>query len=81
MKKVSVILIILTLMLISCTTNARARNFGGTEEIVLNKNEVLMNATWKETDLWVLVKDSTTNKCEFREYSSFGILQGKIIFK
>jgi len=78
MKKFTVIL--LTLMLISCTNNMKARTFGGTEEIKLNKNEVLMNATWKQNDLWVLVKDTTTNKCEFKEYSSFGILQGKIVF-
>ena len=39
------------LLLSSCTDNARARAFGGTETVELNKNEVFMAATWKEADL------------------------------
>lgn len=80
MKKVLIITSLL-ITLSSCTENIRARNFGGNETIALEKNEILMNATWKETDLWVLVKDTTTNEIYFREHSTYGIWEGQITFK
>ena len=69
------------LLLSSCTDNARARNFGGTENITLDKNEVFMAATWKEADLWITVKDTVSGDYIFREKSSLGVLEGKIIIK
>mgnify|MGYP000937358277 FL=1 len=69
------------LLLSSCTDNARVRQFGGTENITLNKNEVFMAATWKEADLWITVKDTVSGDYIFREKSSLGVLEGKIIIK
>ena len=67
--------------LASCTPNARARNFGGTETIELPENRILVNCTWKETNLWILTKDTLTNKMYFNERSSLGVLEGEINFK
>jgi ABC-type uncharacterized transport system auxiliary subunit len=67
--------------LASCTPNARARNFGGTETIELPANRILVNCTWKETNLWILTKDTLTNKMYFNERSSLGVMEGEINFK
>lgn len=69
------------LLISSCTDNARARAFGGTETVELNKNEVFMAATWKEADLWITVKDTLSGDYIFKEKSSFGMVEGKIIIK
>ena len=65
----------------SCTENQRARNFGGTETISLLPNEEFVNITWKENDLWIIVKDTITGVFYAREKSSFGVMQGKIIIE
>lgn len=79
MKKIFTILVSL-ILISSCTDNSMARKFGGTETIQLEKNEKLLTVTWKETNLWILVEDTATGICTFKEKSSFGIMQGKIIF-
>lgn len=65
--------------LMGCTNKQMARNFGGAETIELNPGEKVVTASWKETDLWVLVRMSN-GKLEYREYSSFGIMEGKVVF-
>ena len=79
MKKLFIILILIS-TLISCTDNQRARKFGGTEEIKLGPNEELLNATWKETNLWILIRDKNTGVTYLKEKSSYGMVEGKIIF-
>lgn len=69
------------LALASCTDNQRARNFGGTETVKLEPNEKLINITWKQDNLWIVVQDTVTNTFYAREKSSFGIVQGKVIIK
>ena len=78
MKK---ILIISAIVLSSCTANERARHFGGTEKIIIEQNEVFINTTWKNDDLWVLTKDTITNIYHFREHSSYGVVEGEVQFK
>jgi len=80
MKKVALIGI-LALSLLSCTENSRAKQWGGTEELTLKENEVLINMTWKESNLWVQTLDTTTGIQYFREKSSWGWLEGEIIIK
>ena len=71
----------LVLSLFSCTDNQRARNFGGSETIELPEHRVLVNCTWKQDDLWLLTKDTTTGKMYFNEKSSWGVMEGEINFK
>lgn len=70
-----------SICLTSCTENSRARNFGGKQEFALKPNEMLINVTWKDDDMWVLTKDTITNVQYFRESSSFGIWEGEIVIK
>lgn len=69
----------------SCTENARARHWGGTQNIKVPCGHKAINHTWKNNDLWYStrpfregeVPETTT----FREKSSFGNMEGKIVFK
>ena len=78
MKK---LILIASVLLFSCTKNARTRTFGGTENVQLKPNEKLINITWKETNMWVLTEDTTTHIKYLRENSSFGIWEGEVIIK
>lgn len=80
MKKL-VILLGLSLALLSCTDNSRARAWGGTETVELPKNCKFINSTWKETELWIVVQDTVTKQHYMYEKSSFGVIEGKVIFK
>ena len=72
---------IVLLVLASCTDNERARRFGGTEQVELKPNEVVLNVTWKENEMWICTKDTTTNTVYFREKSSWGVMEGTVILK
>lgn len=61
--------------------NTFARNFGGTLEVKLPPNHVVLNATWKEQSLWVVSKDTLTGEVIFWESSSWGIAEGTVKFK
>lgn len=64
----------------ACTQNQRARNYGGTETIIVAKNEEILNASWKGDQLWVLIKNKETNEITLQEKSSWGVVEGKIKF-
>lgn len=81
MKKLILLISLLTLMTVSCTENKRAKTYGGSEEIELQKNHVLLGVTWKDSNMWLLTKDTTTNICYFNEKSSWGIWEGQITIK
>ena len=78
------IFICLIISLCACTENQRARSFGGTQRIELEPGQRLVNATWKNEDLWILIEPMPTNytpqEKSFFENSSFGVMQGKVIF-
>lgn len=79
MKKSIILFSVVALFAASCTDNSRAKNWGGTEELKLKQNEVLVNMTWKESNLWVQTLDTTTGIQYFREKSSWGWLEGEIV--
>jgi hypothetical protein len=80
MKKIYVIAIA-ALSLASCTDNVRARHWGGVEEIKLKPNEVVLNVTWKENEMWICTKDTVSGVTYFREKSSWGVMEGTVILK
>lgn len=85
MKKIIVGLIaIVALVSTSCTENSRAKRWGGSMKIELEPGQKLVDVTWKETSLWYMTKpmDSTdvAERYEFVEESSWGIVEGKVIF-
>ena len=75
------VLFIVAISLVSCTDNQRARSFGGTETIKLLPNEEFVNITWKQDNLWIIVKDKNTGNFYAREKSSFGVMEGKVIIE
>ena len=80
MKKL-IFLFALVVTLFSCTENERAKIYGGKLDYRLKPNEVLINATWKEGELWILSKDTITGIHYFREKSNFGMMEGEVIIK
>ena len=77
--------IFLFLFFNSCTQNQRAKNFGGKAEITLPANQKLINATWKDDNLWYLTRPMTEVDSAvtytFQEESSFGIMEGTYIIR
>lgn len=65
-----------------CTENERAKSFGGSATYNIPKGKKLITATWKNSDLWYLVRDMREGEYpetyNFQEVSNFGILQGSI---
>jgi len=80
MKKLMMILVAMVVMS-SCTENARARRFGGTETLALKPNEVVLNVTWKDSQMWICTQDTLTRVVYFREKSSWGVMEGTVIIK
>lgn len=79
MKKLLILLV--SISLLGCTENQRAKQFGGNFDVELPKGQVFKNAAWKETSLWILTEDTLNKNYIFKEYSSFGILEGEVIIK
>ena len=68
----------------SCTEQYMTRHYGGKMKIELPKGERLINATWKESDLFYLTEPMDSGYVPkekvFRESSSLGVLESEIIF-
>lgn len=79
--KNTILILLLSTILFSCTDNSRAKNWGGKETIQLKENEVITNMTWKETNLWVQSVDTITGITHFREKSSWGWIEGEVLVK
>lgn len=83
MKKIILALaILITIGLTSC--NYCTRNFGGSTVIKLEPGEKLVEATWKENNIWYLVEpmeDGYVPKTKvFKESSNAGMLEGTVTF-
>jgi hypothetical protein len=80
----TVLLTIALLLLSSCTENVRTRAYGGHQEMKLKPGIKLVNATWKNADLWVLMRKMRPGEEAethvFAESSSFGVWEGSITF-
>ena len=85
MKKFLLLLVTAALFLTSCTEQSRTRYFGENMEISIDPGWKLMEATWKDEDLWILIEpmeeDYVPKTKVFKEKSSFGLLEGSITFK
>ena len=68
----------------SCTQNQMARSYGGKMTIELPKGEKLINATWKEANLFYLTEPMEEGYVpktkKFRESSNFGVWESEITF-
>ena len=79
-----VLLLVISLLLCSCTEQQRAKEWGGIVTISLPEGKRLVNATWKDSHLWYLTEernqDQKPRTLEFIESSTWGLMNGKVIF-
>jgi hypothetical protein len=79
MKKLFLV-IVMGVMVTSCTENNRVKNWGGEGTINLPKGRKLVNVTWKETEIWYLTRPMNSNDVaetyQFQEESSWGVMEG-----
>lgn len=82
MKKLFLLFVLVAMC--SCTENQKARNFGGKMIIELPRGEKLINATWKEANLFYLTEPMEEGYIpkskKFRESSNFGVWESEITF-
>lgn len=82
MKKIFFIAIAIVAMA-SCTENQRAKQFGGTVEYTIPSDKQFVNATWKDSDLWIITTDRDSNHTPktyyMDEQSSYGVWEGTVI--
>lgn len=89
MKNTMTAVILAALITCGCTENQRARNYGGSMTVKIEKGQKVVNATWKGADgtgnLWILTRPMRTNETAevlvFQEKSTFGVMEGKVILK
>lgn len=62
-----------------------AKSYGGTISIDVPKGQKVIEATWKDNDVWYLTRpmreDEKPEIFTFQEDSNLGIIEGKVIFK
>lgn len=84
MKKILMFLLVV-FAAASCTENSRARNFGDTADIEVPCGQKVSNITWKKDQLWYSTvkaeKGYIFKTHNFREESSWGLLEGNYILK
>lgn len=68
----------------SCTKQSLTREFGGTMTIELPKGQELMEATWKEDNLFYLTRPMSEDYVPvtktFQESSSWGVMESTVLF-
>lgn len=83
MKKIMFALT-LGFILMSCTSNIRARHYGGSMTINLPAGQELMEATWKDNNLYYLTRPMTPDYVPvtktLQESSSWGVMESTVIF-
>lgn len=84
MRKITILLLMASIGLISCSENNRAKVWGGTMKVELGAGQKLVDVTWKENSLWYMTKPmneaDVAERYEFVENSNWGVVEGKVIF-
>lgn len=72
-------------LLAGCPQQYITRKIGGEQTITLEKNQRLVNITWKDQNLWILTREREENESPrtytYKENSLMGILEGQITIK
>jgi hypothetical protein len=67
-----------------CTANVRSKVWGGNMNIDLPAHQKLVNATWKDAELWYLTRPMREGEVPetsiLHEKSSFGVIEGTVTF-
>lgn len=84
MRLMAIWILSLCFILSACSSNDRAKNWGGTTTVKLAKCERLDNVTWKNTELWFTTHEDcnqSPRKHSFKEDSRWGLIEGTVIFE
>jgi hypothetical protein len=77
-----IILVGLVFLACGCTAQIRAKKFGGNASVAMPAGQKVVNATWKDDDLWILTRQAHPGEqpetLVLRESSSWGVLEGKV---
>ena len=85
-KKIIGGIVLLAVMGFSLTgCKSVAKSYGGTISIDVPKGQKVIEATWKDSNVWYLTRpmreDEKPEIFTFQEDSNLGIIEGKVIFK
>lgn len=84
MKTIKVMLLLFALVSITGCEQTVSREFGGTTTINLKPGEKLIEATWKDANIWYLTEpmdsDYIPKTKVFKESSVLGVLNGTVTF-
>lgn len=84
MKTIKIILLLFVLVSITGCEQTVSRNFGGYTTINLKPGEKLIEATWKDDNIWYLTEpmdsDYIPKTKAFKESSVLGVLNGTVTF-
>jgi hypothetical protein len=73
---------VLAVALVGCTSNQRAKDWGGSTSRTLPAGQKLVMVTWKDNNMWILTRPMRPEEkpeiYTFREDSSWGVLQGTL---
>lgn len=80
-----IVCLLLSMSMIGCTENIRTKAFGGQMTVNVPKGNKLVLLTWKKGDLWYMFRqarlDEQPETYVFQEDSTWGVAEGKVIFK
>lgn len=84
MKTIKIILLLFVLISITGCEQTVSRNFGGYTTINLKPGEKLIEATWKDDNIWYLIEpmdsDYIPKTKVFKESAVFGVFNGTVTF-
>ena len=87
MKNILNLVTIISLLFLTACDNAMTKNFGGKMTVELEKDQKLVNVSWKSSgkeasSLWLLTRVRKTEEqpetYKYTEKSTFGVLEGVV---
>ena len=77
-------LLVSTIMFSLTGCNWSARSFGGTMDVELPEGYKLQEATWKDDELWYLMRPMREGECPedwiLEEKTNMGVIEGTVVF-
>lgn len=68
-----------------CNDQIRARQHGGTARVDIVAGQKVVNASWKEANLWILTRpaapDEKPETLTYHESSAWGVYEGTIVLQ
>lgn len=73
---------ILSSVFLFSSCNQFAKHFGGSITVELEKDQTLVNCSWKRESLWILVRARESGEVpktyKYTEKSAYGIIEGTV---